>query len=240
MAPCEVASLEELETRMTSLVNGCISATEVRLTGVRVVHKQRLGKGLVFLGLRAANGRLIEAVLRVGVLEVPAELECTPPARLSAVCPLGDCVAVTGLVECSKGRLSILARTLETQEAWAALFGARATFRDDVVHGKGLPRGLWPAPPLQPQPTVLLLQVVSSHAQRTGEYLQATHGVPSLATVAPISSPGFSRDERCLVVQTASAPSLVRCVLADPTVARFVQRWCVRSRADRSDGREII
>ena len=214
--------MDELEARFSALANHEFSAGEARLQGVRIVHRQKLGKTLVFLGLRGANGALVECILRDGVFETDGE----PPTgkRLDSNLVLGDAVRVTGLVERSKDRLSMHARRIETCETWAELFGPRALFRDDVLHGTGLPPSLWAA---AASGEIVLLQVAGSHATRMQEYLHATLGVDTLAIIAPISGPKCHRDERCLLIRTPRPARLVCSALGDPTLQRCVQRWYV-------------
>lgn len=243
--PDAMKSLEDVEAAGASLADRDFSSGEVRVGGLRVVHKQRLGKSLVFLGVRAPNGLLIESILRPGVLEPGST---SGGERLHRAWATGDVVAVTGMVERAKGRLSIHARVIEVEESWADLFGPNAVFRDDVVHGNGIPPGLW-APwrssgavttvvrgcsgtlsSVDTSPSnrwLLLLQVTSSHANRLHEYLRSVHGIVPLATVAPIAGPQNPHDERLLLLRTDDPAEAVRAVLADGAISRFLQRWYV-------------
>jgi 23S rRNA U2552 (ribose-2'-O)-methylase RlmE/FtsJ len=241
--PDAMTNLEAVEAAGASLADRDFSDGEVRVGGLRVVHKQRLGKGLVFLGLRAVNGLLIESILRPGVLELSSTKGA---ARLHRAWTTGDVVAVTGMLERAKGRLSIHARTIEVEEPWAYLFGPNAVFRDDVVHGNGLPPGLWTeyrrgdaissgtsrsvaatSACVRSDRWLLLLQVTSSHANRLHEYLSSVHRVVPLSTIAPIGGPQNPHDERLLLLRTDRPAEVVRDVLADGAVSRFVQRWYV-------------
>jgi hypothetical protein len=256
--PEAAITVEELEARFAALPEGTIAdGEEVRLEHMRVVHRQRLGRLIHFVGMRSASGAEIEAILRQGRLE-------SSHARLGDCCALGDAVSVCGLVERSKGRLSVLCRRLSVDEEHGQVFGAHTLFRDDGA--KGLPAGLHSAS--------VVAQVVASHASRLSEYLEAAHGVRTLATVAPYAGPrvkpkpaaaitappddgatagheqadtqssgeqrakrkgkgngekpakqGGSRDERALLLAAPDPATLATTVLADPTVARFVQRW---------------
>lgn len=154
--PC--LDLATLHKRFETLRDGQVSAEEVRLAPMRLVHRQRLGRLLQFLGLRSPCGGVTEAVLKRGLLE-----PCLSGAsRLGDGWALGDSVSVTGLVERSKGRLSILARRLTVVETWSELFGPRALFRDDAVNG--LPSRL--------ESGSMLAQIGSAHAGRlSGELL---------------------------------------------------------------------
>ena len=226
--PC---TLEQLQLQLAGLPECEFSDTEWRLTGVRLCHRQRFGNFLHFYGFRSEQGLLIEAVMRRGVVSHDDD------ERLSAVCALGDSATITGLIEMSKGRLSIHARLVEVDESFHSLFGERALFRDDSpsLKGGGVPRH-WPArtPSTLSTPSattenvepILLIQCVASHTVRLQEYVRAAYGVDALAIVAPISGHKMGRDERCVAYRPmASAARLLVGLLGDVLMARYVQRW---------------
>ncbi len=232
----EPCTLEQLQLQLGGLQDCDFSDTERRLTGVRLCHRQRFGNFLHFYGFRSVRGTLIEAIMRRGVISHDDD------ERLSAVCALGDSVTITGLVEKSKGRLSIHARLVEVDESFAATFGARTLFRDDSpsMRADGVPLH-WPVcapsspvgwacglakPAVPPVEPILLIQCVASHTARLQEYVRVAHGVSALAIVAPISGHKMGRDERCLAYRPmASAARLVVDLLGDMLMARYVQRW---------------
>lgn len=226
--PC---TLEQLQLQLAGLPEGEFSDTEWQVTGVRLCHRQRFGNFLHFYGFRSEQGLLIEAVMRRGVVSHDDD------ERLSAVCALGDSATITGLIEKSKGRLSIHARLVEVDESFHSLFGERALFRDDSqgLKGGGVPRH-WPAraPSMLSTPSaktenvepILLIQCVASHTARLQEYVRAAYGVDALAIVAPISGHKMGRDERCVAYRPmASAARLLVDLLGDVLMARYVQRW---------------
>lgn len=127
--PATIHTLSTLEAATSQLSDGAFHPTEVIVGGLRIAHKQRLGKGLVFLKLRAPNGCTLEGIVRRDVLLFPSN----PDLALHRLFALGDVVSVAGMIERSKGRLSIHARRVEVQEAWDTLF-PQAMFRDDHQH----------------------------------------------------------------------------------------------------------
>lgn len=207
-----LAALAE-SAAVRDLAERSFGAEEVALRGLRVVARHRMGRALQFVRLRAAGyegPREIEAILRSGVLR-----RSDGERRLGDGFELGDVVRVAGLVERSKGRLSVHARSVEVEESWASLFGPTALFRDDAA--AGVPEGVAAGN--------LLAQCVSSHVTRLREYLSAAHSVETVAVVSPIAAPQCPRDERCLLLRAADPAALGRAVVVDPSVARFVQRW---------------
>ena len=223
----DVADIPSLEETLSTLPEGAFTSDELRLGSCRIVHKQRLSRQLVFIGLRASDGRMIEGILRRGVTKTDHE-------NMSQAATVGDVVAVTGMVERSKGRFSIHVRVIEVEEAWIDLYGPKCMFRDDALladeptrepagpHGPGL----WSPSFTAQHGRLLLLQIVSSHAPRVHEYVTLTQtGVTPLGIVAPISGPHMGRDERGLVVRTHKPNELVNNVLQDGAVCRFIQRW---------------
>ena len=69
--------LDAVENCALDLLEGRFSIEEFRIFGLRIVHKQRLGKGLVFLKLRAPNGTSIESIVRRNILSEPPT-QCSP------------------------------------------------------------------------------------------------------------------------------------------------------------------
>ena len=227
IAPTDFPDLDALHNAMAHLRAGAFSGHEIRISGLRVVHKQRLSRSLLFFGLRAPDGRLLECVLRRGIL-------MGDHARIGDAAALGDVIAVTGMVELSKGRLSVHARQIETKESWVSLYGTKCIFRDDAAHmesptseptTRGQP-GPW-SPRFADRGQLVLLQAVVSHAPRVRDYVALTHEVVPLGIVAPISGPHMGRDERGVVLRSLQPASLIRDVLHDGAVARFIQRWYV-------------
>ena len=176
---------------------------EVELCGLRVTHRQRFGKALQFVGMRAVDGTKVEMILKREYLE-PA-----PGVELTGCCRLGDVVSVLGRLEMHEGRLSIMARVVRVQEPWADVFG-QAMFHD-----------YWTA---APQAGNVLVQCCASHATRLSEYLQALLGLETLALVVPVTGRG-GRDERGLLLQADEPAAVFAALRSDPNVARVVRRW---------------
>ena len=99
-------SLAALKRDMAHLAAGEFSAREVVLDGLRMVHRSRLGRHLQFVVLREHGGATLEGVLRLGVLDGGAAVS------LNERCQAGDALRVQGLVERSKGKLSLHVRSL--------------------------------------------------------------------------------------------------------------------------------
>ena len=176
---------------------------EVELRGLRVTHRQRFGKALQFVGMRAVDGTKVEMILKREYFE-PA-----PGVELTGCCRLGDVVSVLGRLEMHEGRLSIMARVVRVQEPWADVFG-QAMFHD-----------YWAAAPGAGN---VLVQCCASHATRLSEYLHALLGLETLAMVVPVTGRG-GRDERGLLLQADEPAAVFAALRSDPNVARVVRRW---------------
>ena len=186
------------------LGKGELSPETVELHGLRVVHRQRFGKHLQFVGLRCPLGTSVEAILKGGVFE-PA-----PNVELASAFRLGDVVSVTGQVEMSECRLSVKAQKAEVLESWQALFG-KQVFHDFWLSGTDADANV-------------LVQCCSSHAARLSEYLQVLLGLKTIAMVAPLSGRG-GREERGLLLNAPEPAALFAKLREDPSIARVVRRW---------------
>lgn len=145
-------------------------------------------------------------------------------------CALGDCVTLTGLVERSRGRLSLHPRRLAVDESFVSLFGPTARFHDASLDAT-------PHYRLEPQAAsggavvgTAMIQCAGSHAVRLHEYLRAVMDARTVACVSPV--PGAAgkdvrRDERCLLLSCADARAVCEAVRADPHASRVVHRWYV-------------
>ena len=229
VAPEAAATLTALEAATAALPEGAFTQHEVRIGGLRAVHKQRFSKALVFIGLRAPDGRLLEAILRRGVTDSALVVKMADAAAL------GDVVMVTGMVERSRGRLSLHVRHIQAEETWATLYGPRVMFRDDaatdaVANAPGRVAGgagLW-ASCFRERGRLLMLQVMASHAVRLNDYVTKAHDdVSTIGTVTPVAGIKMGQDDRGLLLRSQQAVSLVRDVLADGAIARYIQRWYV-------------
>ena len=213
----EPSTVGRLEAELSSMsAEGEFRPSPVRVAGLRLVHRMRLGRGLHFLTLREAGGRTIEGVVRQDVIQL-----ADGATGVGDVAALGDAVTVAGLVERSKGRLSLHIRTLSIDETWAELFGPKTMFHDDGTSSRH------DNAPEQLCTGNLLCHCVTSHVERLRVYLQAAYGVEALGVVRPAAGPKCAHDERCLMLRAADAAALARTVRRDPVVARFIHRWYV-------------
>ena len=135
---------------------------------------------------------------------------------------LGDALTVTGLVESSKGRLSIHPRLLTVEESWASLFGGGRW------HDHAPPTSM--NGPDAAAAATAMVQCAGSHANRLQHYLAAVLDTPTIAIVPPVagaSGKDVKRDERCLLLAAKDPAALCDAVKADPHASRVIQRWYV-------------
>ena len=194
-------SLDAALASHAHLVDGQDGEHAVELRGLRVVHRQRFSKWLHFLGMRSANGTVIEGILKVNADDGRTVVDAFPVRT-------GDVVTASGPLERRKGKFSVKVEMLTIEEAWSGVFGS-TIFEDQTVPEDSWGRGN------------VLIQVAGSHAERLKAYLLALHGVHTVAISAVPNTP----QERGVLAECADPAALFSALRDDPNVPRVVRRW---------------